>query len=295
MNEAETVFRPVEGALLDLESLQAVADAPDRLLSAWLDLLWPGAAGLVLSGLEIEGEAASSGPPGTVRPEGKSEEVVVSPGTAVLTSREGRQLLLRVDAPLRARWPTTAGPAVQGVLVLSSKVEPGSLGAGPGGGVSVARERVLPVIGFVKPEQAESPHLLPLAASIGNGRDWATDQRRVLQPEHPAIRTLLKRFETLERTVWRAEPEGSVWDRQVLGRNWVRYQTVAASALQAARIALLSRSTTTLDRVRLLDGLFEQLHMSVERAATELLQVIGSAEGAGPYRAVGAAAMRGSS
>ena len=42
------------------------------------------------------------------------------------------------------------------------------------------------------------------------------------------------------------------------------------------------------DKVRLLDALYDQLHGSVERAATELLQMIGPAEGAGPYRAVGA-------
>ncbi len=295
MNAAENMFRPVEGALLDLESLQAVANAPDRLLSAWLDLMWPNANGLVLSGLELEGEPSSAGPPGTVRPEGKSEEAVVSKGTAVLTTRDGRRVLLKIDAPLRAKWPTSSGPAVQGVLVLSTRAEPGRMGEGPGGGVAVAREKITPVIGFVKPDQADLPHLLPLAASTGNMRDWATDLARVWQPEHAAVRTLLKRFESLERTVWRAEPEGSVWDKQVLGRNWVRYQTVGASALQAARISLLSRSTTTLDRVRLLDGLFEQLHMSVERAATELLQIIGPADGAGPYKAVGAAALRGQS
>jgi hypothetical protein len=100
--------------------------------------------------------------------------------------------------------------------------------------------------------------------------------------------TIAKRFEELERTVWRAEPEGSVWDRQVLGRNWVRYQTVAASALQAAKLSLVSRATTTLDRVRVLDALFEALHGSVERAATELLQMVAAADSAGPYRKVGA-------
>lgn len=288
LNAAETVFRPVEGAIVDLESLRAVAEAPDRLLSAWLEVTWPGASAVVLSGLELQGELSSAGPPGTVRPPGRSEEAVLSPGLALLTGRDGRRLLLRLSEPLRARWPTAAGPAVDGALVLAADVKPGRLGAGTG--ASVARESVGAVLGFVKPEAADQPFLLPIATAIGNGRDWATDLRRVWQPDHEALRATLKRFEALERTVWRAEPEGSVWDRQVLGRNWVRYQTVAASALQAARLVLISRATTTLDRVRLLDGLFEQLHGSVERAATELLQIIGPPEGAGPYRAVGRAA-----
>ena len=131
------------------------------------------------------------------------------------------------------------------------------------------------------------PFLLPLAASVGNGQDWATDLQRIWQPEHPAIQIILKKFEKIEQTVWKAEPEGSVWDRQVLGRNWVRYQTVAASALQAARLIIQSRAATTLDRVRLLSSLFNQLHMSVETSANELLQIIGPPEGAGPYRAIG--------
>jgi hypothetical protein len=278
------VFRPVEGAVLDLESLQAVADASDRLLETWLGVTWPGVKSLVLEGLEVRGDLSQNGPPGTVRPDSKSENVVVSPGSAVVTGRNGRRYLFRVEEPLVAPWPTAAGPGVDGVLVLLPKVEVASLGDS----VRAARERIVTVLGFVRPDQADAPFLLPLASSLGNGRDWATDLRRTWQPDHPAIMTIAKRFEELERTVWRAEPEGSVWDRQVLGRNWVRYQTVAASALQAAKLSLVSRATTTLDRVRVLDALFEALHGSVERAATELLQMVAAADSAGPYRKVGA-------
>lgn len=284
-----TVFRPVEGALLDLESLQAVANTPDLLLETWLRVTWPGATCMVLEGLEINGELAAQGPPGTVRPDSKSEEVVVSPGVAVFTARNGRRYLLRLDEEMRAPWPNQAGSGVQGALVLMPKVE----AATEGGTVAVARETVSAVLGFVRPEQAEQAFLLPLASSLGNGRDWATDIRRCWQPDHPVVVTLVKRFESLERTIWRAEPEGSVWDRQVLGRNWVRYQTVAASAVQATKIALQARSSTTLDRVRLLNALFEALHGSVERAATELLQIAGASEGVGPYTGVGARILRG--
>ncbi len=283
------VFRPVEGAVLDLESLQAVADATDHILESLLAVGFPGASSVVLEGLELRGELSAQGPPGTVRPDSKSENVVVSPGTAVLTGRNGRRYLFKVEEELSAPWPTAAGPGVQGALVLMPKVEPSSVG----GTVRAARERVAAVLGFVKPEQVDAPFLLPLASSVGNGRDWATDHRRVWQPDHAAIRTIIKRFEGLERTVWRAEPEGSVWDRQVLGRNWVWYQTVAASSLQAAKMSLQSRSSTTLDRVRILNALFESLHSSVERAATDLLQAIGAGEGGGPYRKVGERILRG--
>jgi hypothetical protein len=283
------VFRPVEGAVLDLESLQAVSDSTERILESILTVSFPGASSVVLEGLEMRGELSTQGPPGTVRPDSKSENVVITPGTAILTGRNGRRYLFRVDEEMSAPWPTSAGPGVSGALVLMPKVETSSVG----GNVRAARERVTAVLGFVKPEQADATFLLKLAESIGNGRDWATDHARVWQPDHAAIRTIIKRFESLERTVWRAEPEGSVWDRQVLGRNWVWYQTVGASALQAAKMSLQSRATSTLDRVRILNALFESLHSSVERAATDLLTAVGAGDGGGPYRKVGERILRG--
>jgi hypothetical protein len=285
------VFRPIEGAILDLESLQAVANVSDQFLESFLAVTWPGVTSLVLEGLEMRGELAQTGTPGTVRPDSKSEVVIITPGTAVLTGRNGRRYLFKVEEEMSAPWPNQQGSGVQGVLVLMPKIDASAVGDS----VKAARERVSAVLGFVKPEQADAHFLLPLASSVGNNRDWSTDLRRIWQPDHDAIKTIVKRFETLERTVWRAEPEGSVWDRQVLGRNWVRYQTVAASSLQAAKLSLQSRSSTTLDRVRLLNALFESLHGSVERAATELLQMVGVGEGGGPYRKVGERILRGES
>ena len=277
------VFSPAEGAVLDLASLQSVADAHDRILHTFLQVASPGSTGLVLSGLELKGDWASVGPPGTVRPDARSEGLEVSPGAAILTGRNGVRYLAEIKETLHAKWPTKAGPAVQGMLVMLPEPVPETV-ASP---VAVARERVRLVLGFVKPSD-DAAFLLPLASSLGNGRDWVTDLNRIWQPEHQAIQGLLKRFEALERLVWRAEPEGSVWDRQVLGRNWVRYQTMAAAALQAARMTIQAKSSTTTDRVRVLNALFEQLHISVERAATELLQIVGAEEGAGPYLKVGA-------
>jgi hypothetical protein len=279
----QDVFHPVEGAVLDLESLQSISGGFELLQSSWLAGAWPDASGLVLDGLEIVGDWSPEGPPGTKRPEPSAKSVAVSPGRALVTGRNGRLYLIQLDKELKAKWPTSAGPAVDGVLVLVPKVEAASID----GDVLVARERLSVLLGFVKREQAKQPFLLPLAGAIGNGRDWATDLRRVWQPEHDAISILMKKFEKLEHTVWTAEPEGAVWDRQVLGRNWVRYQTVAASALQSARLILQSRAGTTLERVRLLDSLYQQLERSVERAANELLQVVGSADFTGPYEVIG--------
>lgn len=280
MNDA-IVFHPIEGAILDLESLTAIAAGPDRLLGAALRVLDMPA--LVIEGLELEGDWAPQGPPGTRRPEARSTEAVLTPGVALTQTEDGRTVVLRVTDPVRVPWPTAAGPAVRGVLVLTARTER----ARAPGGLTVAREELRPEIGFVRPEQAEAPGLVQLATPVGNGRDWITDVSRYYQPEHPAIEILLKRFDQLDQSVWRAEPEGSVWDRQVLGRNWVRYQTVAASALQATRILLSTQALTTRERVRLLTALFVQLNGSVQRAANELLQGIGRPDAAGPYAAVG--------
>ena len=49
------VFRPSEGAILDHNSLQSIADVPNRLLTSYLDTLQPGTPNIVLHGLEMVG------------------------------------------------------------------------------------------------------------------------------------------------------------------------------------------------------------------------------------------------
>lgn len=278
--DTDIVFHPVDGAVVDLPSLQAIAAGHDRALAVSLRIL--GCAAVVLSGLELDGELAPSGPPGTRRPEARSPNARVSPGTALVRTESGQPILLEVREALHVPWPTSAGPAVRGVLALAVRVDP----AATPSGLAVARRSVRAEVGFVKPDQIGVDWLLPLATPVGNGRDWITDVSRIIQPEDPVIELLLRRFDALDQTIWKADPEGSVWDRQVLGRNWVRYQTVAASALQAARMTLRTQALTTHERVRLLAALFDQLNGSVQRAANELLQSIGRSEQAGPYAAV---------
>ncbi|MFH1466859.1 MAG: hypothetical protein ABIO70_20920 [Pseudomonadota bacterium] len=283
---AMNVFHPAEGALLDLESLAAIPEAANYMLGAALAAAWPGATGLVIEGLELDGEWAIGGPPGTRRPDGHSKTVAVSSGRALVTSQSGRRLLLEVHERLEVRWPTDDNSAVEGALVLVPQLQDIQCE----GELAVARKAVRPVLGFVKREHASQPHLLPLAMSVGNGRDWATDQARLWQPEHPAVAVMLKQLEQIEKTVWNAEPQGSVWNRGVLGRNWVRYQTIAAASLQAAQLQLEVHAMTTWQRVRLLAALHERLRNSVEPAAAELIQMIGPREGAGLYARVGAQA-----
>jgi hypothetical protein len=279
MTSSFSVFSPCEGAVLDQISLQAISQVPSDILGAYLNGVTPGKGGLILHGFEIAGDWAAGGPPGTKRPDPQSMGLRVSPGQAIITDKEGRKFLLTTTDETRIPWPTRNGPAVQAALVMVVDIVPGEFGSG----IKVARETISPRFGFVDVQLKDRDFYLPIAVAIGNGQDWATDFNRIYHPEHQVISLLVKRFEKLERTVWQAEPEGGVWDREVLGKNWFRYQTVGAAALQATRSLLMTYPTTTKDRVSLLKTLREQLQNSVEQASSELLQLIGSRDGAGPY------------
>lgn len=278
------VFAPRDGAVIDITSLRVLADASSEMLQGILSARWPDTHGLILEGLELKGTAAPGGPPGAVRPDANSPEAIITPGRAIVSDRHGTRHLVHLRHEMHVPWPDNSGPRVRGVLAMHTAASTGATDSG----IAVARELLTVQMGFVKPNLSGQPNILPISAATGNGQDWANDLNRILQPEHVTIRTLLKRFERLEQSVWKAEPEGAVWDRQILGRSWVRYQTVAASAIQAARMQLAVRGTTTLERVRLMSQLRFQLERSVERTATELLQLVGPADGAGPYRAVAA-------
>jgi hypothetical protein len=220
-------FRPKEGAVLDQDSLQSIADIPNRMLSVYLDSLAPNTPNMILQGLEISGGWSSGGPPGTKCPDPQSPCIVLEPGSAVLRNAHGEAVLLEIKERQYIEWPTTNGPKVYAALVLTPEVESVALA----GGVVVARDKVCAKIGFVDVPLITKPEYLPLAVAIGNQKDWATDFRRIYHPSHDVINILLKRFEDLERSVWKAEPEGNAWGAEVLGKNWFRYQTVAASAL----------------------------------------------------------------
>lgn len=289
MTRSDAHFWPADGAILDQQSLAAIADSPSRLIDAFLRVTVPGESGLILEGLDLVGAlqpigppaaSQSAGPPGTRRPESEAPAVTVTPGVAILRDAAGNRHVVEVPKAVETRWPDATRSAVQGALVMRLDAAPGTTV----GGLTSAHRVLRPRIGFAAIERLADAEFLPIAVSVGNGRDWATDYARIYQPESEVIVALVRRIDEMEKFVWRAQPEGSVWDRGILGRNWVQYQTVAASALQAVRINLESRAMTTLDRVRLLRALRRQLGGSVERVANEMLQIIGPAEAAGPYR-----------
>ena len=64
-----------------------------------------------------------------------------------------------------------------------------------GSGMLVAREEVTAKFGFVDIQLTDKPHYLPIAVATGNAQDWATDHARIMQPEHPVLGLMIKRFE----------------------------------------------------------------------------------------------------
>lgn len=278
----QRAFHPRDGALLDLEALQALAEVPHHLLDALLTVHAPGASGLILEGLELSGDWTASGPPGSVRPDGAAPGFYVSPGSAIVTDATGVRRLVRLTERSLVPWPTAAGVAVRGVLSIGVQV---NLASGPGG-LSVAREEVEPALRVERLEVFDRPDRLPLAVATGNGLDWATDLRRILPPEHPVLQKLVRDIEGIERAVWEAEPEGAVWEKSVIGRSWVRYQTIASAALQAGRMVLDTQAMSTLGRVRTLASLRRKLEETVPSAANRVVQLCGPSDLPGPWRRV---------
>lgn len=281
------LFSPREGAVLDLLGLRTLADSATEAHAAALLARWPGAPGLVLEGLELDGDTvlAPVGPPGTLTPR-SGIPATVRPGKAVLKDTVGRLHLVSVDAPISVPWPDDSGPRIRATLVLYPTVEPAF---GPNG-VQVARDTLVVKVGFVPADRPMPPNALPLATAVGNSRDWATDLARVLQPESPIVGELVHQLEQLERRVWEIDPVGAVWDRAVHGRAWDRYQTIACAAIEAALMQLGTHALTSLERARVLATLRRQLERSVEPAATQLVQAVAWV---GPYSIVATEGYRG--
>lgn len=286
MTATQILFTPVEGAVLDLQSLSAVADAPERILQSWLAAAWPDATGLVLRGLELD-LPLSAGVLGAVRPSATQTQVLVQPGAALVREAEtGRLVLVEVPEPVAVRLPRREDLQVRGggTLALAASLSRGVLADEAGTPLSSAHGVLKTTLGVVPRAEAARPHLLPLAQTVDGSQDWATDLRRVRQPDSPQVAALIQYLESLVDMIWKAEAEGRAWDRAIYGKNWVRHQTVACAALEGARASLASRPTTSLDRARCLGALLRRLQDSVERAAEHLVQAIGGATAVSPYR-----------
>ena len=92
------VFRVRNGAVIDLPALEAIAHLPHHLLTSYLATTSPGQHGLILHGLEPEGQRPrNSGPPGIMR--FGVDRISLTPGVAILPTASGQLVTVRFEEP----------------------------------------------------------------------------------------------------------------------------------------------------------------------------------------------------
>lgn len=282
----QRLFRPADGAVLDLESLQAIPTALESALDAWLRALsGEQSPGLVLEGLELQGAPASDqeGPPGAVNVPDDAR-LTLTPGRAVLREGQGgRPCLVEIPRPLSC---PVAPSARGGERVLLLTVRQTDVPVRPGAQVRAASVQIEPGVAVVTGDRRGAG--LPLAVSAGTGRTWCTDLHRLWSPDHLELRRI---FGALDELVG-PTLKGSIWEQRVqasaaLGTadniNVQRNQFVAVAAVQATRAALAARPTTTDERTRQLALLLDQLRRVNPDSAEALRRRFVQSDLAEPY------------
>ena len=287
MSQKIRVFRPSEGAVLDLDSLSAIPTAIEGVLGAWLGSLVgfdEANPGLILEGLDVDGTLASDqeGPPGAVNAPSESS-LRIKPGRAVVFSDKPRRpYLIQLTEPVAVdltRIPTNAARTVAlAIRTLDAEVQ----------GAASIRSASEVVELRVGATATPGVRYLALALSAGNSRVWCTDLRRLWRPEHPGIVKLDKILDdllggTLQGPVWEAAIKTSPFQGLPQTDNVLRRQITAVAAVQAARAALNARPTTTEERVSILASLLQQLRKVAPDCAESLRRRLCASEAPEPY------------
>jgi hypothetical protein len=265
------VFNPKNGRVIDLPSLEAIADTANRVLYTHLQSRYPLSERLVVHGIELQGKYMSKGPPGIVR--AKMKDLRISAGMAIFLDREGHRRTLVLDEEVRLLEHIEDNR--DQVLVLSLEIDE-ALGID---GDALAYESCSERFSFVSREDAKKRHYIPIAKGLG-GDFWFTDTQRVWQPDHEGIQLLNSYFDQLEDLIWDSDRHGMPANQQMLGMDWKLYQAKASSAVTAARCTLAGRSSTSEERIRTLRNLYWQLQRSVEDASLTLMTMLGKEESA---------------
>ncbi|MBM75106.1 MAG: hypothetical protein CMK59_06880 [Proteobacteria bacterium] len=271
------VFRVRNGAMIDLPALEAIAHLPHHLLTSYLATTAPGMNGLILNGLEPEGQRPrNSGPPGIMR--FPIDRITLSAGVAILPLSSGQLVTVRFNEPQTVITGASEKSKTTRALVLTLNERE-----------SYDRNSRLRASDEIEPQfqlmpliEAKEIECIQIAYELAP-KIWTTDICRLWQPSHHAIGMVLRHFDELEELIWNCDNHGEPWKKQSLGREWKTYQTKASVAVTSARITLAGRASTSMDRVRLLTNLHWQLQRSIEQAASKLEQWMGVPETAGVY------------
>ena len=272
-------FVPKNGAPIDVQSIQAVADIPQTLLESYLKLRWGEEHnGVVLSGLEPNGKRPKkNGPPGAMQ--FSISNFVLSSGVAIVPI-DSKPVLVRCEDPQMLQLEEPEKSQQKRAIVLKLSVQSQNKS-----GKSLAHVKVSPMVLVVDQDTVDEENMTVLANELAPNI-WSTDVCRMVNKEHPLVSTLMELFDTLEDKIWEADMHGQPWQVQRLGREWKTYQSKASVCVTAARIALSMKPTVTSERVRILTNLHWQLQRSVEQAAQALSNWVGVLEAADQYSPV---------
>ena len=264
------MFAPRNGALIDLEGLEATAQTENRILFSYLRSRFPFVDQVVLYGLELNGKSMTKGPPGIVKVK-KDDILSLSAGAALLCGSKGERYIVNVEEkiPIFDNVENSQGKFLALMLDIDNEGIDGS---------SIAYSICSHKIAFLSSAELQNSHCLPLAKGMG-GEFWFTDIARVWRPDHDGILLLGDYMDKLEQVIWDSDRHGDAFFKyKLLGADWKLYQAKASSAVTAARLTLFGRSSSTEERIRVLKNLYWQLLRSVEAGAQTLKSLLGKEE-----------------
>ena len=245
-------FVPKNGAPIDVQSIQAIADIPQTLLESYLKLRWGEEhRGVVLSGLEPNGKRPKkNGPPGVMQ--FSISNFVLSSGVAIVPM-DNHPVLVRCEDPQVLQLEEPEKSQHKRSIVLKLSVQSQNQAGKP-----LAHVKVSPMVLVINQDALDEANMTVLANELAPNI-WSTDVCRMVNKEHPLVNTLMGLFDTLEDKIWEADMHGQPWQVQRLGREWKTYQSKASVCVTAARMALSMKPTVTRERVRVLTNLHWQL------------------------------------
>lgn len=272
-------FVPKNGAPIDVQSIQAIADIPQTLLESYLMLRWGEEhRGVILSGLEPNGKRPKkNGPPGVMQ--FSISNFVLSSGVAIVPIDNTPVLVRCEDSQVLQLEEPEKSQHKRAIVIKLSVQNPSQSGK------NLAHIKVSPMVLVVNQDAVDEANMTVLANELAPNI-WSTDVCRMVNKDHPLVDTMMSLFDTLEDKIWEADMHGQPWQVQRLGREWKTYQSKASVCVTAARMALSMKPTVTSERVRVLTNLHWQLQRSVEQAAQTLSNWVGVLEAADQYSPV---------
>ena len=231
------VFVPKNGAIVDIDSLQAIEDRSKDTINSLL-LHRRINESIVLEGLEPNGKRAkNAGPPGVMQ--FSSSSFVLSAGKAVLVLESGKRFVVSLNESIELSFDSQS-PSRR-ILGIAVEEQRNRNQEEPSASIQIRAN-----IQMREEGEEYTDSMLILARELAPNI-WTTDVQRLLQPENIVIQMIADALDQLEDMIWNSDRHGKPWNVQALGRDWKTYQTRAAVSVTGTRIVLCGRATSTVE------------------------------------------------